>query len=121
MDKITEADFKKLDVPEAETPLDFASVKLKEHQTKLEKAEEKRVQQMKDDALADRVELTTPSKEVMLKGMTDVDVMSMNLQTTDVKVNKPDLDKLNDRQLTKVRTQNIDSYSKQIKTQEKKC
>ena len=116
MDKITEKDFAELNVPEVETPLDFASVKLKEHQTRLEKAEEKRVQQKKDDALADRVELTTPSKEVMLNNMSDIDVMSMNLKTTDVKVIKPNLDNLTDKQLTKVRTQNIDNYSKQIKT-----
>jgi|TARA_B110000858_G_C17769045_1_gene458613 hypothetical protein len=120
MDKITEADFKELNVPEAETPLDFASVKLKEHQTKLEKAEEKRkaqiAQEEKERMVAKRVESSTPTKEVMLKGMSDIDVMSMNLKTSEVKTIVPNLSNLTDKQLTKVRTQNIDNYSKQIKT-----
>ena len=33
MDKITEKDFEVLNQPEADTPLDFATVKLREHQT----------------------------------------------------------------------------------------
>ena len=109
MDKITEKDFEVLNQPEADTPLDFATVKLREHQTAVEKVE-------KQKALDNRMDKTTPSKEVMLKNMSDIDVMSMNLMTSEVKTTQPDLEKLNDRQLTKVRSQNIDNYSKQIKT-----
>jgi len=116
MEKTTEKDFEVLNKPEVETPIDFASVKLKEHQTAIEKMEADKVLREKEKAFEERVVATTPSKEVMLKSMSDIDVMSMNLQTSEVKTTNPDADKLNDRQLTKVRAKNIDNYSKQIKS-----